>query len=85
MPGTTWNPNDQYYNYMYLSGGDLVAYTTSSNYAWIRTVASKTTGKYYWEIKMTTFAGAQSGPAAVRRLRAPGGRASPLRSDGHRV
>jgi hypothetical protein len=48
MPTVTWNPSDKSYR-ITLSGGNL---TTISNTNWgsVRATASKTSGKFYWEI-----------------------------------
>ena len=51
---TTWNSADKAAE-ITLSGSDLVAtHSTSTNYGGVRTVASKTTGKFYWEVTYTT-------------------------------
>jgi hypothetical protein len=49
---TTWNPSDKNAG-ITLSGGNLIA-TYTGGLSSVRAAASKTSGKYYWEITVTT-------------------------------
>ena len=51
---TTWNPNDKAMNIM-LSNGDLTFALGSNAYDGVRSVASASAGKKYWELKATTI------------------------------
>src|SRR5215472_12657550 len=52
MPATNWNPSDL--SNVTLSGGNLVA-TVSAATGGVRSVASLSSGKYYWECTYTTI------------------------------
>jgi hypothetical protein len=55
---TTWNPADKNAN-LTLSGGDLIFTQGAFNdYASLRSVASASSGKKYWELTATTIGGA---------------------------
>lgn len=60
--GTTWNPSDISTN-VTLSGGNLTA-TASGNGA-VRATAAISSGKYYFEITMATWIGANPGPGVA--------------------
>lgn len=53
---TTWNPLDKGAN-ITLSSGDLVASNLAGGggFATVRATVGKTTGKWYWEVTVTTF------------------------------
>jgi hypothetical protein len=61
-PGTTWNPSDISAN-VTLSGSNLTA-TASGNGA-VRATAAISSGKVYFEIKMTVWLGANPGPGVA--------------------
>jgi hypothetical protein len=52
MTGTTWNPSDKSAN-ITLSNGNLTAAASASSNEGVRAVDSKTSGKYYFEWKLT--------------------------------
>ena len=52
---TTWNPDDKNAN-ITLSNGDLIATATNTTWKSVRTVLGKSSGKWYWEIKISTDA-----------------------------
>jgi hypothetical protein len=49
----TWNPSDKSPE-VSLSGGDLLATSTSANNESVRSTLGKSSGKWYWEITITT-------------------------------
>lgn len=51
---TTWNPSDKTSN-VALSGGNLVATTSGFAGSGVRSVIGKSSGKWYWEITITTM------------------------------
>lgn len=53
--GTTWNPSDRGPDCV-LSGGNLTASNTTSNFDGTKSTVSKTTGKWYWEVLIITQA-----------------------------
>jgi hypothetical protein len=57
VPNTAWNPADL--ANVTLSGGNLIA--TASAAGGARAVSSKTSGKYYWEITVNTWANGSTG------------------------
>jgi hypothetical protein len=59
MANTTWNPSDKGVNTT-LTGGNLVATAAAGGNGWVRAVDRQVTGKFYWEITATTFAGTAS-------------------------
>lgn len=54
----TWNPSDKSAN-ITLSNGNLTANATLANVG-VRSVAGKSSGKWYWEIKVTAGGSAQN-------------------------
>lgn len=55
---TTWNPSDKHSDFT-LSGGNLIATdTVGSGFVSLRAIVSASSGKKYWELAMTTLAGA---------------------------
>lgn len=50
---TTFNPSDKHTN-VALSGGNLVASTISANSGFVRAIAGKSSGKWYFEMVLTT-------------------------------
>jgi hypothetical protein len=53
VANTTWNPSDKTANCT-LTGSNLTA-TATSNLGGVRSVASQTTGKYYWEVRLSSL------------------------------
>lgn len=51
---TTWNPSDKTVN-VTLSGGDLVANSSGYSGGGVRSVIGKSSGKWYWEVTVTTY------------------------------
>lgn len=49
----TWNPNDKDVS-ITLSGGDLTASSSSGLWKSVRSTIGKSSGKWYWEYKITT-------------------------------
>ena len=50
----TWNPSDKDAS-VTLSGGNLVASSTSASWAAVRSTISKSSGKWYWEYTVTAI------------------------------
>ena len=53
VPPTTWNPADL--NTTTLSGSNLIATSTAATNSWVRSVYSRSSGKFYWEITPTVW------------------------------
>ena len=56
MATTTWNPSDQTAN-ITLSGGNLIATSTTPANGGVRAIDKQVTGKFYWEITCNTISG----------------------------
>jgi hypothetical protein len=54
MANTTWSPTDKEAG-VTLSGSNLIATAGAGGFGWVRAAHSLTTGRYYWEITVTTF------------------------------
>jgi hypothetical protein len=66
MANTTWSTTDKFAG-ITLSGGNLTAAAPSGSTNGVRSVDRLVTGKYYWEIIATTFAGSFSGFGIARQ------------------
>lgn len=63
---TTWSPTDKT-STVALSGGNLIAtFPNDGNNKGIRSTTGKTSGKWYWEVNITTV-GATSGSIGIKR------------------
>lgn len=51
----TWNPSDKWAN-ISLSGGDLIANNATATWHSVRSTISKSSGKWYWEYRLTSGA-----------------------------
>ena len=73
MANTAWNPSDL--SGVTLSGSNLIATsnssTGSSNMNWVRAADFQQTGKFYWEITMTTWAGANTAACLATKACVP--------------
>lgn len=61
---TTWNPSDKTSN-VALSGGNLVATTSGFAGGGVRSVIGKSSGKWYWEVIVTTVADLYAGVSST--------------------
>ncbi len=54
MATWTWNPSDKS-GYVTLSSGNLTAASTTTEYGGVRCTSYKASGKWYWEVTVTTL------------------------------
>lgn len=62
MAAVTWNPSDKSVN-VNLSNGNLTAGTSTASESAVRATASKSSGKWYFEVSITSAAIAGNGPS----------------------